>query len=64
MYEELTFRDCKSGGWQRRKSRAPNPERADVLWLAMSSAYVWMLSLGAKVGLSPKIQRSAGRRTA
>ena len=59
MWEELTFMDCKSGGWQWRKSRAPNPERADILWLAMSAAYARMLSLGAKVRLSPKIHRAA-----
>ena len=56
--EELTFRDCKSGGWQRGKSRAPKPERADILWLAMSAAYARMLSLGAEVCLSPKIHRA------
>ena len=55
----LTFRDCKSGGWRWRKSLAPNPERADMLWLEMSAAYVWTLSLGANVCLSPKIQRAA-----
>ena len=59
MWEELTFRDYKSGGWQWQKSRVWKPERADMLWLAMSAAYVWMLSLGAKVCLSPKIQRVA-----
>ena len=30
MWEELTFRDCKSGGWQWRQSRVWNPERADM----------------------------------
>ena len=59
MWEELTFRDCKSGGWQWQKSRVWNPERANMLWLAMSEAYARMLSLGAKVCLSPKIQRAA-----
>ena len=59
MWNELTFRDCKSGGWQWQKSRVWNPERADMLWLAMSAAYARMLSLGAKVWLSPKIQRAA-----
>ena len=58
MYEELTFRDCKSGGWQWQKSGAPNPDRANILWIAMSAAYVWMLSLGAKVCQSPKIHRT------
>ena len=52
------FRDCKSGGWRRRKSEAPNPERANILWLAMSAAYVRMMSLGAKVRRSPKIHRA------
>ena len=27
MWEELTFRDCKSGGWQCRKSRVWNRRR-------------------------------------
>ena len=49
MWDELTFRDCKSGGWRWRKSGAPNPARADILWLAMSAVYVWMPSLGARV---------------
>ena len=43
-----------------RKSGAPNPERADILWPAMSAAYVWMLRLEAKVCLSPKNHRAAG----
>ena len=60
VWEELTFRGCKSGGWQWRKSRVWNPERADILWLAMSAAYARMLNLGAKVCLSPKIHRAAG----
>ena len=59
MWEELTFRDCKSVGWQWRKSRVWNPERADILRLAMSDAYARTLSLGAKVRLSPKIHRAA-----
>ena len=55
----MTFMDCESGGWQRRKSRAWNPERADILWLAMSAAYARTLSIGAKVCLSPKIHWAA-----
>ena len=62
MWDELTFRDCKSGGWQWRKGRALNPARADILRLAMPAAHVWMLSLGAKVCLSPKIRRSGADR--
>ena len=58
MREEPAFRDCKSGGWQWRKSGLWNPERANVLWLAMSAAHVWMLSLGANVRLSPEIHRA------
>ena len=44
---ELAFRDCKSGGWRGRKSGAPNPESANILWLAKSAAHVRMPSLGA-----------------
>ena len=59
VWEELTFRDCKSGDWQWRESRVWKPERADMLWLATSAAYARMLSLGAKVCLSLKIHRAA-----
>ena len=60
MWQELTFRDCESGDWRWRKSWVWNPERADMLQLAMSAAYARMLSLGAKVCLSPKIHRVVG----
>ena len=56
-WEELTFMDCKSGGWRWRKSRATNPERADIPCLATSAAYARMPSRGANVRRSPKIQR-------
>ena len=57
MWEELMFRDCKTGGWQWRKSRARDQARAGVLWLVMSAAHGWMLSLGAAVCRSKKLQR-------
>ena len=63
MREELMFRDCKTGGWQRRKSRAWGPERAGVLRLAMSAAHLWMLSLGARVCGSEELRRqTVGRK--
>ena len=63
VWEELMFRDCKTGGWQWRKSRVRDPGRAGVLWLAMSAAYLWMLSLGASVCRSEKLRRRAvGRK--
>ena len=63
MWEELMFRDCKTGGWQWQNSRVWNPERAAVLWLVMSAAYVWMLSLGAAVCRSESLRKKAvGRK--
>ena len=63
MWEELMFRDYKTGGWQWRKSRVWDPDRAGVLWLVMSAAYVWMPSLGAMVCGSRKLRRqTVGRK--
>ena len=63
MWEELMFRDYKSHGWQWHKSRVWDPARANVLWLVMSLAHVWMLSLGATVCRSPDLRkRVIGRK--
>ena len=63
MWEELMFRDCKTGGWQWQKSRVWDPDRAGVLWLVMSAAYLWMLSLGAAVCGSEELRRrTVGRK--
>ena len=49
MWEELAFRDLKSGGWQWQRSRVWDPAHANRLWLVMALAYVWILSLGTQV---------------
>ena len=49
MWQELAFRDFKSGGFQWQKSRLQDPERANLLWLVMALAYAWILSLGTQV---------------
>jgi hypothetical protein len=49
MWEELAFRDLKSGGWDWQRSRVWEPAHANRLWLVMALAYVWILSLGTEV---------------
>lgn len=46
MWEELAFRDLKSGGWQWQSSHVWQPSHAQRLWLVMAVAYVLMLLLG------------------
>ena len=63
MWIELMFRDMKSGGWKWERSRVWRPERANRLWLAMSLAYVWMVSLGvAAFGSDRAVKEVAGGR--
>lgn len=47
-WEEQSFRDLKSGGWQWQRSRVWNPQHAQRLVLAMSIAYAFVLSVGTK----------------
>lgn len=46
MWQELAFRDLKSGGWQWQRSRVWHPAHAQRLWLVMAVAYALMLWLG------------------
>ena len=66
MWEELAFRDLKSGGWQWQRSRVWDPAHANRLWLVMALAYVWTLSLGTQVIRDKVLRRefSRGRRWA
>jgi hypothetical protein len=48
-WQEESFKDLKSGGWQWQGSHIPCPERMERLILVMAIAYGWMLSLGAGV---------------
>jgi hypothetical protein len=42
----LIYRDMKSDGWQWHKTRLREPSRAERLWLAMSVATIWTLTIG------------------
>lgn len=46
MWEELAFRDLKSGGWQWQRSRVRVPARAARLWLVLALASAWMVVCG------------------
>jgi len=64
MWEELAFRDFKSGGWQWQKSRVTDPAHANRLWLVLALAYAWVVSLGTQVLQRPRWWRelTRGRR--
>jgi hypothetical protein len=47
MWQEESFRDLKSGGWQWEGSHITCPYRMERLILALALAYAWMLTLGA-----------------
>jgi hypothetical protein len=49
MWQELAFKDFKSTGWQWQRSHVWKPEHANILWLVMSLAYVWVISMGSHV---------------
>ncbi len=52
-WEEESFRDLKSYGWQWQRSRLRCPERMARLLLALALAYAWMLSLGGQLADQP-----------
>ncbi len=43
---EAGFKDFKRGGWDWQQTKMTDPERASRLWLVMSVATVWVLSVG------------------
>lgn len=61
MWEELAFRDFKSYGWQWHRSRVWNAERANILWLVMAIAYVWVLSMGTHASGCQRLRRELTR---
>jgi hypothetical protein len=61
MWQELAFRDFKSFGWQWERSRVWQPRRADLMWLVMALAYVWVLSMGTLVATHPDLSRELSR---
>ena len=46
VWQEESFRDLKSGGWQWQNSLIRNPEITERLLLPMAIAYAWCVSLG------------------
>lgn len=46
MWQEESFRDLKSGGWQWQVSHIHEPQRAERLILVLALAYAWCLTLG------------------
>lgn len=46
MWQEESFRDLKSGGWNWQASLIADPRRAERLVLVLAIAYAWMLTLG------------------
>ena len=45
---EQGFRTIKRGGWQWHGTRMTDPRRAQRLWLAVSVATLWLLSVGGE----------------
>lgn len=46
IWQEESFRDLKSGGWQWQKNLSRNPDTIERLLLPMTIAYAWCISLG------------------
>jgi hypothetical protein len=46
MWQEESFRDLKSGGWQWQVSHIRQPQRAERLILVLALAYAWCLTQG------------------
>jgi hypothetical protein len=49
VWQEESFRDLKSGGWQWQTSFIRDPERANRFILILAVAYGWMIALGTQV---------------
>jgi hypothetical protein len=49
MWQEESFRDLKSGGWQWEASHIRHPDRMERYILALALAYAWMLTLGSVI---------------
>lgn len=58
MWQEESFRDLKSGGWQWQCSYVTTPDHAQRLLLVLTLAYAWVLTQGTLLLHSdPAIQR-------
>jgi hypothetical protein len=63
VWQEESFRDLKSGGWQWQRSRVWQPEHAERLILVLALAYAWTLSYGTLAFHSPDLLRRVTRGT-
>jgi len=62
-WQEESFKDLKTGGWQWQGSHIRCPRRMERLLLVLAVAYGWMLSLGSGVWhLPPDQQRLVANR--
>lgn len=52
-WQEESFRDLKSGGWQWEASRLRCPMRMEQLLLILAITYAWTLALGVQVQRNP-----------
>lgn len=61
-WQEHSFRDLKSGGWQWQHSQVRLPQHANRLILVLALAYAWMLTLGTLLEYAPqRVQRLVTR---
>lgn len=60
-WQEASFRDLKSDGWQWQTSRVWTPEHAHILLLIMSLAYAHCLTLGTLVLSIPALFHAVAR---
>jgi hypothetical protein len=63
VWQEESFRDLKSGGWQWQRSRVWRPDHAERLILVLALAYAWTLSYGTLTFHSPELLRRVTRGT-
>lgn len=56
-WQEESFKDLKSGGWQWQTSHIRCPFRMERLLLVMAISYAWMLSLGVLLGEAPPAEQ-------
>jgi hypothetical protein len=57
VWQEESFRDLKSGGWQWQTSFIRDPERASRFLLILAVAYGWMIALGTQAPATRYMRR-------
>lgn len=55
-WQEQTFRDLKSGGWQWHTSRIRRPDHVARLLVLLALAYAWLLALGSQAVAAQRAQ--------